>query len=68
MNRFLQRADEWATAHGLGDELPPPHRFAPTKVDPRTSLELDLANRGDQHGALGDGLSARLLLAQDPRV
>jgi putative flavoprotein involved in K+ transport len=42
MNRFLNRADEWATASGIDDELPPPHRFAPTQVDPRTPLELDL--------------------------
>jgi putative flavoprotein involved in K+ transport len=44
MNRFLKRADEWATASGLDGELPPPHRFAPTHVDPRSPLELDLAN------------------------
>ena len=44
MNRFLTRADEWATASGLDDELPPPHRFAPTRVDPRTPLELNLAS------------------------
>jgi putative flavoprotein involved in K+ transport len=44
MNRFLNRADEWATASGLDDELPPPHRFAPTRVDPRAPLELDLTN------------------------
>jgi putative flavoprotein involved in K+ transport len=44
MNRFLKRADEWATAAGLDDDLPPPHRFAPTRVDPRTPLELDLAS------------------------
>jgi putative flavoprotein involved in K+ transport len=44
MNRFLARADNWATAHGLDDELPAPHRFAPTHVDPRTRLELDLAS------------------------
>ena len=44
MNRFLNRADEWATASGLDDELPPPHRFAPTRVDPRTPLELDLSS------------------------
>jgi putative flavoprotein involved in K+ transport len=44
MNRFLNRADEWATASGLDDELPPPHRFAPTCVDPGTPLELDLAS------------------------
>jgi putative flavoprotein involved in K+ transport len=44
MNRFLKRADEWATAAGLDDDLPPPHRFAPTRLDPRTPLELDLAS------------------------
>ena len=44
MNRFLTRADQWATASGLDDELPPPHRFAPTRVDPRTPLELNLAS------------------------
>jgi putative flavoprotein involved in K+ transport len=42
MNRFLNRADEWATASGLDDELPPPHRFASTSVDPGSHLELDL--------------------------
>jgi putative flavoprotein involved in K+ transport len=44
MNRFLNRADEWATASDLDDELPPPHRFTPTRVDPRTPLELDLTS------------------------
>jgi putative flavoprotein involved in K+ transport len=44
MNRFLNRADQWATASGLDDDLPPPHRFAPTYVDPRTPLELDLSS------------------------
>jgi len=42
MNRFLTRADQWATASGLDDELPPAHRFAPTRVDPGAPLELDL--------------------------
>ena len=42
MNRFLNRADEWATASGLDEDLPLPHRFAPTYVDPRTPLDLDL--------------------------
>ena len=42
MNRFLARADHWATARGLDDDLPPAHRFAPTQVDPCTLLELDL--------------------------
>jgi putative flavoprotein involved in K+ transport len=44
MNRFLTRADQWATTSGLDDELPPPHRFAPTRVGPRTPLELDLTS------------------------
>jgi putative flavoprotein involved in K+ transport len=44
MNRFLARADNWANAHGLDDELPPAHRFAPTQVDPLAPLELDLAS------------------------
>jgi putative flavoprotein involved in K+ transport len=42
MNRFLTRADDWAKASGLDDELPPPERFAPTVVDPRAPLQLDL--------------------------
>ena len=46
MNRFLNRADQWATAVGLDDDLPPPHRFAPTRVDPGSPLELDL-NSGE---------------------
>jgi putative flavoprotein involved in K+ transport len=46
MNRFLNRADEWAIRSGLDDELPPPHRFAPTQVAPRSPLELDLT-RGE---------------------
>jgi putative flavoprotein involved in K+ transport len=45
MNRFLNRADQWATAAGVDDELPPPHRFAPTYVDPRPPLQLDLTGR-----------------------
>ena len=44
MNRFLARADHWATARGLDDELPPAHRPAPTHVDPRGPLVLDLAS------------------------
>ena len=44
MRRFLSRADEWATTSGLDGELPPPQRFAPTHVDPRAPLELDLTS------------------------
>jgi len=45
MNRFLNRADEWATAAGIDDQLPRPHRFAPTHVDRRAPLQLDLSTR-----------------------
>ena len=45
MNRFLNRADQWATDVGLDDDLPPPHRFEPTQVDPDTPLELDLTSQ-----------------------
>ena len=51
MNRFLNRADQWAATYGLDGELPPPHRFAPTRVDPRSPLELDLT-RGEITTAL----------------
>ena len=44
MNRFLNRADQWSTAAGLDDQLAPPHRFAPTRVDPRSPLELNLTS------------------------
>jgi putative flavoprotein involved in K+ transport len=44
MNRFLNRADHWASATGLDHKLPPPQRFAPTRIDPHTPLELDLAS------------------------
>ena len=44
MNRFLNRADQWAIAAGLDDDLPPPHRFPPTRVDRRSPLELDLTS------------------------
>ena len=45
MNRFLSRADEWAAASGLDDQVPPPHRFPPTRVDPRSPLQLDLRSK-----------------------
>ena len=44
INRFLNRADQWAAAAGFDDELPPPHRFAPTRVDPHSPLQLDLTS------------------------
>jgi putative flavoprotein involved in K+ transport len=44
MNRFLNRADEWAAASGLDDSLPPSHRFEPTRVNPGSPLTLDLTS------------------------
>jgi putative flavoprotein involved in K+ transport len=43
MNRFLNRADQWATAAGIDDQLPRPHRFPPTHADHRAPLQLDLS-------------------------
>jgi putative flavoprotein involved in K+ transport len=44
MNRFLTRADGWATVSGADHELPPPQRFAPTQVDSSAPLQLDLTS------------------------
>jgi putative flavoprotein involved in K+ transport len=46
LGRLLDTIDEWATADGLDDAVPPPHRFEPTAVDPSPPLLLDLA-RGE---------------------
>ncbi len=43
--RLLDTFDEWAAASGL-DEVGPPERFAPTRVQPSPPLKLDLA-RGE---------------------
>ena len=44
LGRLLNSIDEWATANGLDDSVPRPHRFAPTEVDPSPPLSLDLAS------------------------
>jgi len=46
MNRLLKSIDEWATANGLDDEVGPPERFEPTRVDASPPLSLDLT-RGE---------------------
>jgi putative flavoprotein involved in K+ transport len=46
LGRLLDTIDEWATANGLDDSTPPPHRFEPTVVDPSPLLSLDLS-RGE---------------------
>jgi putative flavoprotein involved in K+ transport len=42
MNRLLDRLDAWALASGVADDMLPPHRFAPTALDARPLLSLDL--------------------------
>jgi putative flavoprotein involved in K+ transport len=42
LGRLLDTIDEWATAAGHDDDVPPPHRFAPTTVPERPRLGLDL--------------------------
>ena len=44
LGRLLDTVDEWATANGLDDSTPPPHRFEPTRVSDPPTLGLDLAN------------------------
>jgi putative flavoprotein involved in K+ transport len=44
LGRLLDTIDEWATANGLDDAVPPPHRFEPTVVDPSPRLDLDLTS------------------------
>jgi putative flavoprotein involved in K+ transport len=46
MNRLLDTLDVWAAANGVGDEVEPPHRFVPTRVEASPPLSLDL-NRGE---------------------
>ena len=42
LGRLLATIDEWATANGLDDSVPPPHRYEPTVVDSSPRLGLDL--------------------------
>jgi putative flavoprotein involved in K+ transport len=44
LGRLLGTIDEWATASGMDDEVPPPHRFAPTAVPKSPPLGLDLTS------------------------
>jgi putative flavoprotein involved in K+ transport len=42
LGRLLNVIDEWATANGMDDETPPPHRFEPTVVPQPQTLGIDL--------------------------
>jgi putative flavoprotein involved in K+ transport len=44
LNRLLNTIDEWATAHGLDGDVPPPHRFEPTTVTEPPTLGIDLTS------------------------
>ena len=46
MNRLLDAIDAWAAASGIADEVAPPQRFEPTRIEALPSLSLDL-NRGE---------------------
>jgi putative flavoprotein involved in K+ transport len=41
MNRLLTRFDEWAADRGV-DDVEPPERFEPTRVDAKPTLEVEL--------------------------
>ncbi|HEY7470620.1 MAG TPA: NAD(P)-binding domain-containing protein [Acidimicrobiia bacterium] len=42
MRRLLDNIDQWVVDNGIGDEVEPSHRFAPTRVDDSPPLTLDL--------------------------
>jgi putative flavoprotein involved in K+ transport len=42
LGRLLDTVDEWATGHGLDNEMEAAHRFAATEVDASPPLGLDL--------------------------
>jgi putative flavoprotein involved in K+ transport len=46
MNRLLNRIEAWAEQSGIADDVAPPHRFEPTRIDPMPRLSLELS-RGE---------------------
>jgi putative flavoprotein involved in K+ transport len=44
MNRLLDRIDEWVAEHMGADQIDPPHRFDPTRVEASPPLSMDLTN------------------------
>ena len=53
MIRLLDRIDEWARENGRDDEVDPPHRFEPTRVEASPPLLMNL----------GDGASRTVIWA-----
>jgi len=45
-NRLLNTIDEWAASHGMSDDVDPPHRPEPTRVEASPPLGLDLRRVG----------------------
>jgi putative flavoprotein involved in K+ transport len=43
MNRLLDTFDHWARETGVEGDVERPHRFEPTRVEPRPTLSLDLS-------------------------
>jgi putative flavoprotein involved in K+ transport len=43
LNRLLARIDRWVDEHRVGDMVSAPERFAPTRVDAKPRLVLDVA-------------------------
>ena len=62
------RSTSGRSATGIDDAVPPPHRFAPTRVPEPPRLDLDLAERRDPDDHLGDRLPPRLLVARRRRA
>ncbi len=46
MNRLLDTIDEWETENPFDEEVPPPHRFEPTRVEASPPLGMNL-NSGE---------------------
>jgi putative flavoprotein involved in K+ transport len=46
MNRLLDAIDAWVAQNGLEGEVPPPERFAPTRIEASPPVALDLARSG----------------------
>jgi putative flavoprotein involved in K+ transport len=46
LERLLARIDAWATASGIDGDVPPPHRFEPTRVADAPPLGLDFRTAG----------------------
>ena len=44
MNRLLDRIDEWVSENALDDDVDPPHRFEPTRVEASPPLFMDLGS------------------------